>query len=869
LLGNFFELEETSKNLWINGVILLILFLLALMVRLPALGTFTTLDEEAWASRSRAFLAGLLDSNYVCGALTEHSSLTESAGLECTLRTGHPGVTTMWAGSGGIVLSYMFDDSTDSLSDYTRSLQTQPIDPRLTVSIRMPIAIWMSVWVIIVYWLVWRLFNHRLIALIAGLLLALDPFQIAHARVLHHDALEASFMTISLLTALLYWGRTTSRWWLVVSGITAGLAFLSKSPALFLVPFMLLLALWGLAFQGLRRGRFATKQELVILMGDLLLWFGSAVFIIVLGWPAMWIIPLDALRTVFRIGNQYALEGHVHYFLGNVSLDPGVLFYPVVWLLRSSPVVWLGILFIAGMSISYFWRYTRHDKRTITAITSIPIEQQYLLLMAFYVILFVTMMTFVSKKQGRYILPIFPIIDIIAAVGLVQFIRLMSNILPRKSSAILAIVLVVIIQGILVLVHYPYYFSYYNPVLGGTRGAEHLVTIGWGEGLDLAADYLNKKADAEQLKVYLPYYSQSFMPYFRGQQGDSFEESDYTIFYRNQLQRNLGDQDLWIYYDQYHKPEYIVNLHGVDYVFVYAVPLQHRIPAQSGAVDGKLILYGYRQVDEQPDQLSLQLVWRNQGIVQKGEELWLTLTPYPSTDQSPDWKLCRLTSNTPEVKLPKEGNIVESTCTVATTDLPNGVYTIHIGVGPSVESVIDLLAPAGELGVIVTKSKVSSLVTPIEALDKVVKAKLPVGASPLHISYGDRVSLIGYNADTSSSKLVNVTLFWQTSQESLELADLVQKFRIHFQLVDKNDEVVFETIEKLFPSTESGGIERRQKVLADYYQLQLPSEFLSGDYYLRIGLVEADSNQRVPYRNDVTGQLENKEIQLARMTIVE
>ena len=66
------------------------LFLVALLPRVLTLGQFITSDEPLWATRSMAFLTGVLTADW-----------------KATLQTGHPGVTTMWTGSLGLVSDYV------------------------------------------------------------------------------------------------------------------------------------------------------------------------------------------------------------------------------------------------------------------------------------------------------------------------------------------------------------------------------------------------------------------------------------------------------------------------------------------------------------------------------------------------------------------------------------------------------------------------------------------------------------------------------------------------------------------------------------------------------------------------------------------
>src|SRR5262249_28739153 len=82
-----------------------------------------------------------------------------------------------------------------------------------------------------------------LAAALAALLWAADPFVIAYSRVLHVDGLAGTFVMLSLLAACVYWFHERRARFLVLSGISAGLAILSKSPALVLLPLVGLIAL--------------------------------------------------------------------------------------------------------------------------------------------------------------------------------------------------------------------------------------------------------------------------------------------------------------------------------------------------------------------------------------------------------------------------------------------------------------------------------------------------------------------------------------------------------------------------------------------------------------------------------------------------
>jgi hypothetical protein len=195
-------------------------------------------------------------------------------------------------------------------------------------------------------------------------------------------------------------------------------------------------------------------------------------------------------------------------------------------------------------------------------------------LLAGYTILFIAFMTLGEKKQDRYILPVYPALSILAAVGLVEWVNI-------RRPVLLAVV--VLVQAGLVAANYPYYFTYYNPLLGGIQGAERLVTVGWGEGLDLAADYLNQKPNADQLQV-SAWYQSTFAPFFKGTAISYAKEKgkalsgDYVVFYINQLQRRFPDDELFRYFESRYRPEVVIPLQGVDYVVIYPGPhVQHYV----------------------------------------------------------------------------------------------------------------------------------------------------------------------------------------------------------------------------------------------------------------------------------------------------
>jgi len=236
--------QAISLKQW--GIPLLI-FLLALVVRSPGLGEFLTIDEYYWLEGSRQFLAGLLFADHECPPV-EYGRPFAGTGRQCTYYLGHPGIMTTWGGGLGLLLYYWQAGSGIDLRTFLETLPTKQITPALIAPVRLPMAIVASLFVVLFYLITKKLFSER-VALIAALLVALSPFHIALSRVLHHDAMNTTFMVLSILTMVGYWIKGRPWYWLIISGVSAGFAFLSKSVGWFLMPYAAMVGLLGLYFR--------------------------------------------------------------------------------------------------------------------------------------------------------------------------------------------------------------------------------------------------------------------------------------------------------------------------------------------------------------------------------------------------------------------------------------------------------------------------------------------------------------------------------------------------------------------------------------------------------------------------------------------
>jgi hypothetical protein len=588
----------------------------------------------------------------------------------------------MWGGSLGLWLDYWQTDRSAEvdLPTFLQTIQVYPaIAPEIIVPLRLPFAVAGAVFVLLFYLLLRRLLAEP-VALGAALLVALHPFHIGLSRIIHHDGLNTMFMVLSALALIGYWLRGWSWNWLFISAVMGGLAFLSKPVSWFLLPYLGVLGAVSLYYRWQSPGRRGWTEVWRLLRSGII-WSVVAGLTFVAFFPAMWVIPGEVIRVIFDASTRLAEQGQPHYFLGQITNDPGLLFYPMSWLLRSSPLEVLGLL----MALAAGWRVLRRPRLVLDH----PVETG----LALFVVLLGLFVTVANKKLARYYLPAFPIIDVFVVMGLFWLADQLANFSYlgriRRWAVPLVGGVILLGQGGLTLDHYPYYFTYYNPLLGGTQAAARLITIeGWGEGLNEAAAYLNRKPEARSLHVVVEMWCTTFSPFFVGKanclnsSAGGIMRADYLIYYYNIVQRNLEWTEQWRYFNKHHLPEYRVTLHGLDYVLLYRNPIQNHVDREPNSLPGVFTTFGYNLANDG----QLTLFWQNLGMGQQHLQIGLapsngvyavdTLTASPDVPRL--WLACQPKPGfINEMNSP--GAIIESLCPLTSVDLPPGLYDLQLG----------------------------------------------------------------------------------------------------------------------------------------------------------------------------------------------
>lgn len=452
------------KHTWLKILILFGIFILAFLPRSVSLESRPTNDELWWTIRSFEFFT----------ALVYHQ-------LAWTNQSYHPGVTTMWVG----FLSWGKD-----LGKYMRMLDAS-IPPTASGLIstenlrkqRLGIALVTTFTIIVAFYLLWELLGFK-IALIATCFIAYEPLYLARSRLFHTGALETGFLTITMLTFLLYLEHPTKRYYLILSGLGFGLACLSRNSALIFalyvsipltlyyflnkhshpdIKFSGMIALWTLCL-------WATTASLTFMGLWPALWVGR-VRIAVLSFPYSFVLcPLLLVVAVWsyrqlKSPGATSLNEHkqkrrlmllstailcvvcigivlthasqfwksvafplgtphevAHVFMGRRVHEPGPLFYPTMLTFRITPPVLLFSLLGVGFP-RLRWRNMLHLKT----------HRIFWLLLGF-VLLYTACLSVGAKKLDRYLLAAFPLIDTMAAISLCYMLNSISKHIKKRLA---------------------------------------------------------------------------------------------------------------------------------------------------------------------------------------------------------------------------------------------------------------------------------------------------------------------------------------------------------------------------------------------------------------------------------------------------
>jgi len=557
------------QNKLTDIAIYILLIIVFLAPRLPKIDSFVTLDEPSWLSQGANFY-------YALGQREFQNTVYEY----------QPAVTTMWIismamlmyfpqyrgfGQGylnyekGLLDPFMYEHGYDPLVllNYSRIIQTFVL----------------LVLFLVLYYLLQR-FLPKFVAVFVLVFAAFDPFYLSQTRLMNHEGMVSLFVLVSLASFAVYLFKDHKLPFLLLSGVAAAFAQLSKSSAIAMLAALgVMLLAYMIQERQLGWGRAVLNAAKFFASWFLVLDVAYFVF-----WPGMWVAPGKMLYQVYGNAFSYAFQGARLTVTDELQPSTFKLNTNVadVWevakilLYRTTLVTW------AGVMLGFALPFTRRRE----------LIQQNKLLLTLLLTNALAFILLIGIAQGRnsphYILTSYLSLNLLAGLGWYYFLEMLAErfLFLRKYGQYALLALVLLSQIWSAISTFPYYFTYRNPILYSMGWYNEFPHFPYGEGLELAAQYLAKLPDAKDTTVF-SYYSRgcfsyyypgkaiSFRPYYAdGQHAEdllrNLNASDYlVVYYANQGQ--LPHYQSFLKVLSTVQPFHIISMNGYEYVHIYKV----------------------------------------------------------------------------------------------------------------------------------------------------------------------------------------------------------------------------------------------------------------------------------------------------------
>lgn len=417
------------KRINLSTILLVFVFVVVfLATRLPGLGIDAiNPDGVNWHYRSEQFVVGLKTGEFVK-----------------TFQHYHPGVTLSWIIGGTVeVLRQLFPAervySSANFLFFHMFTKTALVFVQLVLSV-------------IAIYVLSKIIEFKKALLVVSLF-SLEPFFLGNSRLLHMDILLSLFLFIGLSFGYLAFQKNG---WLnlFLSGGFLALAFLTKSIAIGAVLFV---SGWWVVSTVLKK-----DWRNLFLGGGIFL--GTFVITTFIFFPALWVEPVQTITEIFSEANRVGIrKGHGQIVFGSYTRNAGVIFYPLVLLMKLSPLVLLGLILA-----TIFGGKSFHPARFRKSFTKFSLLSY---LSVFY-LGYVLVMMLPTKKLDRYMLPMFCYFSLVAVWG---YSKLYAALADKKLVSLLFVSLATVFIVYPFLRIYPYYFTYISPIFGSTENAHRII----------------------------------------------------------------------------------------------------------------------------------------------------------------------------------------------------------------------------------------------------------------------------------------------------------------------------------------------------------------------------------------------------------
>lgn len=489
----------------------LLLFACAAGLRVRDLDRRINPDAPRWHDRTRAFWHAAGTGNWKAA------------------RTHHPGVTLMWLAGAGMQLG-----GSDAPRRMTASSLRAAKLPLALVGAALPAATFL---LLLALWGRGRLAE----AWITGALMATEPFLVGASRALHLDMLYTSCAWLALLASALACRRRSWRW-AVVAGVCLGLGVLTKV----VIGAVAVGVAVGFVASAIR-GRDRRTGWLVAVVTV------SAVATVFAVWPVFRADPVGTVRYMMHALETEATTGQANFLLGRAyPVDPGAPFYAIALLVRTSPELLISALF--GVAIIGTRREATGGLGGWIAVAFLPL---------------LLVLCVGDKKFDRYLTFLYPALCYAAAVGTVALFRWIGPERRHVRLAALGVGLAVLsARAVRIERVHPHVVAWAAEWPG--LAAEDALTLGAGEGLFEAGEWIRAREGGATPPVYVASYIQSMPAWILPLGANAPATARYVVTYLSFWQRELGLASVPLTERQV--PLHEVWIDGRVYARIYAGP---------------------------------------------------------------------------------------------------------------------------------------------------------------------------------------------------------------------------------------------------------------------------------------------------------
>ncbi|OGC70090.1 hypothetical protein A2415_00635 [candidate division WWE3 bacterium RIFOXYC1_FULL_39_7] len=407
-----------------KALLLIVFTFLYFLTRVPRLNNdIINPDGVNWHYRSEQFINGL-----------------KYAQFDKTYQHYHPGVTLMWATGVPIELTkHLIGQKVYSTTNFET----------FDFVAKASLVIIQFVLTLLILWNLNKLFGFN-IAVSSMFLFTFEPFFIGNSRLYHLDVLFTllSFSSLSLIYLSL---KESNNKYLILGSILGALAFLTKSIGIGILVYISLIIILGLI------KKFLSIKQFVLFLAV----YVVTVFLL---FPALWVKPIYYLSEIFSESERIGIrKGHEQIVFGETVIDAGASFYPLVLLIKFSPVLLFGLI----LGVFFGMPGIKSKLKSYFIIFDDP-----LVFFGIFYLGYMVVMTISSKKIDRYMVVLFPYLAVLAVIGYGLLLKKIKNV--RNFSTLIGLICGVFIVYPIVS-QFPFYFVYTSPLFGSPERANSVI----------------------------------------------------------------------------------------------------------------------------------------------------------------------------------------------------------------------------------------------------------------------------------------------------------------------------------------------------------------------------------------------------------